>query len=181
VISFDRHVTQRGNFTVEFALVSVFFALLLAFSGDIIMKLAIKGKLDRMAFSAASIIKERKQLFDDSYDLTTDEGNKAFQIVENSLKRTMGSFDENKFGFVLTAYSYSTGAIVAKTSIVRPEGGSVLCSIKEPTTDMFVTTSWGRTLTLYQVTLCYQTGNWYGHLIGKTFNRVQSYSVVMGR
>jgi tight adherence protein F len=181
VTSFDKHATQKGNFTVEFALVGVFFALLLAFSGDIIMKLAIKGKLDRMTFSATSVIKERKQLFDDSYDLTTDDGDKAFQIVENSLKRTMGSFDEDKFGFVATSYSYSTGSVVETTSIVRPQGGTILCTVKPPTSDMFVTTSWGRTLTLYQVTLCYETGNWYGNLIGETFNRVQSYSVVMGR
>ena len=49
---------QRGVFSIEFAIVGVVFSLLLAFSGDVIMKISIKGKLDRLSYSLVNVLKE---------------------------------------------------------------------------------------------------------------------------
>ncbi len=173
---------QHGNFTVEFAIVAVFFSLLIAFSGDLIIKLSIKGKLDRMSYSASSIIKERTQLFNSIYDIDesiTKEGLNTYNIVKASLSRTMKSFDENKFGYSLDIYKLDKLNVIREKVYKYPNG--IECSVSTPDKDLFITTTWGRTLILYQVTLCYQTNNWFGILLGKTFNRVQSYSIVMGR
>jgi tight adherence protein F len=167
---------QCGNFTVEFAIVGVFFSMLIAFSGDIIVKLAIKGKLDRMSYSAASIAKERTQLFSESYTISKSEADNLYTIVENSLKRTMGNYDSTKFGMALNVYTYTT-----KINTTSYSKGDITCTIPSPSESLFITTSWGRRVTLYQVTLCYETDNWFGSIIDKTYNRVQSHSIIMGR
>jgi tight adherence protein F len=171
---------QGGNFTVEFAMVGVFFSLLLAFSGDIIIKLSIKGKLDRMAYSAATIIAERTQLFDDTYiidEASTGEGSKSYQIVLGSLTRTISSFDEDKFGYELDQITYDTSGTTQSPIFKK----GIACDLSNPSSDMLITTSWGRSLTLYQVTLCYTTDNWFGGLLGKNYSRVQSYAIAIGR
>jgi tight adherence protein F len=173
-VNFKRY---SGNFSVEFAIVGVVFSLLLVFSGDIIVKLAMKGKLDRMAYSAASIIKERTQLFEEDYTTTTTEAQNTYNYVVASLGRTLNNFDVNQFGYSLDVFT-NDGTSTSKST---PYSTGISCTVGTPSSDLFVTTSWGNIVTLYQVTLCYETDNWYGDLIGTTFNRVASYSVVMGR
>lgn len=173
---------NKGNFTVEFAIVAIFFALLIAFSGDVIVKLSIKGKLDRMAYSSASIIKERKQLFGDEFSAVEQEGIDAYTIVNASLGRTISNFDTEKFGFSLDMYELISGT-VSKTTIYNSNssGVGIACTVPTPKQALFITTTYGRSLTLYQATLCYQTNNWFGSLVGETYDRVQSYAAVMGR
>ncbi|WP_417542967.1 tight adherence pilus pseudopilin TadF [Methylophaga thalassica] len=172
---------QRGNFTVEFAIVGVFFSLLLVFSTDVIIKLSVKGKLDRMAFSAVSVIKERTQLFSESSLASLDqntinsEASKAYSIVTASMRRTMGNFDTDKFGFVLYVRQ---GDSVLKNEINL---GSITCSSSAPSKELSFTTTFGRDATLYQVVLCYDTDNWFGNLIGKDFSMVSSKAIIMGR
>lgn len=172
---------QRGNFSVEFAIVGVFFALLLVFSADVIVKLSVKGKLDRMAYSAVSVIKERTQLFDESSlggisDSEIDsEAVNMYNIVVASLQRTMNNFDSNRFGFVVHVRQ---GSDVHRA---QPGASEVTCSASAPSSDLSFTTTFGRAATLYQVTLCYDTENWFGNLIGKDFSMVSTNAVTMGR
>jgi hypothetical protein len=176
---------QQGNFTVEFAIVGVFFALLLVFSADIIIKLSVKGKLERMAFSAANIIKERTELFKEgTFTVSDEQADQAYKIVKNSLTRTMSNFDSTKFGFALhVRQGIGETDEDDQTKIISqwsaPSG--TLCQAKPPSKDLSFTTTFGRPATLYQVTLCYDTENWYGNLIGEDFSRVSTRAVVMGR
>nr|WP_275946185.1 tight adherence pilus pseudopilin TadF [Vibrio metschnikovii] len=180
-------VKQHGNFMVEFAIVGVFFALLLIFSADLVVRLAYQGKLDRISYSAANIIKERTQLADaDQFDLLPDtvsiddedmpkEFFLLYEIVLASLKRTTTNFDESKFGFHLHIVNNNN-------NISGPYyRGGIVCKPSMPPADLTFTTTFGRPATLYQVTLCYDTPNWYGNLIGEDFKRVSSRAVVMGR
>lgn len=180
-------VKQHGNFMVEFAIVGVFFSLLLIFSADLVVRLAYQGKLDRMSYSAANIIKERTELAGaDQFDLRPDkEGNNEqeglgefsllYQMVTSSLARTTTNFDESKFGFHLHIVNNNN-------NISGPyRRGGIDCNPSMPAQDLTFTTTFGRPATLYQVTLCYDTPNWYGNLIGEDFKRVSSRAVVMGR
>lgn len=171
---------NKGNFTVELAIIGVFFSLLIAFSGDVIIKLSIKGKLDRMAYSAASIVKERKQLFDDEYQVENTERDYAYNIVSRSLQRTISDFSTDKFGFSLDVYTLDADTGNVERSTEYPLGG-ISCTVSQPNQNLFISTTYGRSLTLYQATLCYKTDNWFGSLIGETYDRVQSYAVLMGR
>lgn len=177
------HVNQHGNFIVEFAIVGVFFSLLLVFSADIVVKLAYKGKLDRMSYSAVNIIKERTELAGaDKFDLRPDaedvlgEFSLLYETVLSSLKRTSASFDENKFGFHLHVVNYDK-----ERNLDRHDNRGINCQPSKPRKELDFITTFGRHATLYQVTLCYDTPSWYGQIIGQDFSRVSSRSVVMGR
>ncbi|MCG3722547.1 tight adherence pilus pseudopilin TadF [Vibrio cincinnatiensis] len=168
-------INQQGNFTVEFAIVGVFFALLLVFSADIVVKLAYKGKLDRMSYSAVSIIKERTELAGaDNFSVEDAEVNIIYDIVRRSLKRTSGSFDDQKFGFQLHVVRNGV-------NIILPYRRGIDCESRGPDKELDFITTFGRHATLYQVTLCYDTPLWFGQLIGQDFSRVSSRSVTMGR
>ncbi|WPC76447.1 tight adherence pilus pseudopilin TadF [Vibrio porteresiae] len=186
----NSHCSRRkGNFTVEFAIVGVFFSLLLVFSGDIIIKLSIKGKLERLSYSIVNIVKERTQLFgEDEYSVDDTEAENAYTITVASLKRTMSSFDESKFGFVLDAYTrsdYGTGdkidSIVSGSGSWVHEGSNISCQSTKPDKDLIFQTSWGRSATFYQVTLCYASPNWFGSIIGGDYSKISVRSAAVGR
>ncbi len=170
---------QGGNFTIELAIIGIFFSLLIAFSGDVIIKLSIKGKLDRMAFSAASIMKERTQLFSGGTQPSNSDSSKVVTVVSNSLNRTISDFDSSKFGMRIEVFGVDNSGDVVTNYTYEKVGKS--CSTVKPDESLFVTTAWGNSITLYQTTVCYETNNWYGSLVNKTFNYVQSYAAVMGR
>ena len=176
---------SKGNFTVEFAIVGVFFALLLVFSGDIIIKLSIKGKLERLSYSIVNIVKERTQLFgEDEYSIDDTEAENAYTITVDSLKRTMSSFDESKFGFVLNAYrrsDYGTGDSIESLGSWSQEGSNISCQSSKPDKELIFQTSWGRSATFYQVTLCYASPNWFGSVMGGDYSKISVRSAAVGR
>ncbi|MFT2099113.1 tight adherence pilus pseudopilin TadF [Marinomonas sp. 2405UD66-6] len=174
---------ERGNFTVEFAIVGVFFALLLVFSADIAIKLSVKGKLDRMSYSAVGIIKERSQLFSESsFNITESDFTEADAIIQASLNRTMGNFNSALYGSVLEVQTFDESSHNAN-ELQTYEGGNVSCDVGDPlSSDLSVVTSWGRMATLYRVTLCYETDNLFGTLVDTVFNNtVSSNAVAIGR
>ncbi|GAL12453.1 Flp pilus assembly surface protein TadF ATP/GTP-binding motif [Vibrio astriarenae] len=182
--------TKRGNFTVEFAIVGVFFSLLFAFSGDVIIKLSYKGKLDRLSFSAASLLKEKTQLydtrvFDPSMPAPTfsDDAKEVVDIVTSSLERSISAFDKNQFNYTIEALTYS-GTDVVESFLTEASGGcspSQNLELLDNGGNLSVVSSWGRRTPIYRVTLCYDTNNWIGSLLGTDFTRVSSSSVIIGR
>ncbi|WP_390903526.1 tight adherence pilus pseudopilin TadF [Vibrio paucivorans] len=174
--------TQRGNFTVEFAIVGVFFALLLAFSGDVIIKLSHNGKLDRLSFSLVNMLKERTQFFSEGQDIQLQDVDDLYLIAENSLRRTLGTYEAERFGVVIESLSFR--GIGEANSPRSFQFGAYQCQLSLNMTDLeelSVVTSWGRQAPLYRVTLCYQTDNWFGRLVDGDYTRVQSSSVIIGR
>lgn len=177
---------QKGTFTIEFALVGVFFAMLLLFSVDMLIKLSMKGKLDRLSYSIVSVLKERTQLYEgrDNY-LQDSEGELLFTVVKNSLARNTGNFDASKLGMRIEEQTYqddinfTPNTLVTKTFPANacPVGTS-LSSIEE---DLSVESTWRRKTTLYRVTLCYETDNLIADILSNGFTKVQSSSVIIAR
>lgn len=177
---------QTGNFSVEFAIVGIFFSLLLVFSGDVIIKLSVKGKLDRLSFSLVNVLKERTQLYSATSQINTGEAQALQKIAENSLNRTLGTFDKSKFGILVEELTFH-GIGVANANALNPFPlGTQRCAVSQTLdklANLSVVTSWGRQASLYRVTLCYETDNWIGDLLdtGKEFTTVSSSSVMIGR
>lgn len=173
---------QQGTFSIEFAMVAVFFSLLIAFSGDVIIKLSLKGKLDRLSYSLVNVLKERTQLYDTDYQLTSTEVDDIDTIAQHSLQRTFGRFEPSHYGLLVEELSFKQVG-EANPAIYESRGG-VECRIKQ-TIDglesMTVVTNRGREMPLYRVTVCYQTDNWIGDILGREFTHVMSDSVVIGR
>ncbi|RTZ14465.1 ATP-binding protein [Vibrio aquaticus] len=173
---------QRGTFSIEFAIVGVFFSVLLAFSGDVIIKLSVKGKLDRLSYSLVNVVKERTQLYGAEYELDAKEVNDVNQLAVNSLKRTFGAFDESKYGLLVEELSFKS--VGEPNPVIALSRGSVSCHVGESIDKLehlTVVSNRGREMPLYRVTLCYETDNWIGDILGTEFTHVMSDSVVIGR
>lgn len=173
---------QGGTFSIELAMVGVFFSLLIAFSGDVIIKLSLKGKLDRLSYSLVNVIKERTQLYDSNFLLTSDEVNEVDTIAQHSLRRTFLPFDAKKYGLLVEELSFqqsgSSGAVFSERR------GDINChqaQIIDELQPLTVISNRGRQMPLYRVTVCYATDNWIGNIVGEVFTHVMSDSVVIGR
>ncbi|WED22305.1 ATP-binding protein [Vibrio sp. JC009] len=175
---------QRGNFTVEFAILGVLFAALLVFSADIVVKLALRGKLDRLSYSMVELLKERTQLFEEDLDLSKDDARLIDKIARGSLKRTYGPFDEKKYGILIEVQTFYAEGTENFNKLQSFSFGGYQCSVKNDLTefrDMSVVSSWGRQVPLYRVTLCYQGINWFGDLIDEDHKTVMSDAILIGR
>lgn len=173
---------QQGVFTIEFALIAVFFSLLLVFSGDVIIKLSVKGKLDRLSYSLVNIIKERTELYTQDSKITAKEVDAIYSIAKNSLARTMGSFDANKLKILVEEQTFKD--INTPDLPVKLPLGKKACAVPQflsALANLSVVSSWGRQVSLYRVTLCYETDNWIGSKLGRNFTTVTSSSVMIGR
>lgn len=173
---------QKGNFSVEFAIVGAFVSLLLVFSADVILKISAKGKLDRLSYSLVNVLKERTQLYGNNYKITRSEANAIVTIGRNSLSRTMASFNENQFGALVEELTFK--GIKKPNPLKRYAIGGQVCNVAQPLSELShlsVVTSWERQATLYRITLCYETDNWFGSIIGDSFTTVSSSSVMLGR
>ncbi len=176
---------QKGTFSVEFAIIGVIFGVLLVFSADVVVKLTIKGKLDRMSYSAVNVLKERTQFFDNTTKITRPQARALESIIVNSLTRTMGNFTSANLTMVIEELRFPSVAHSGLHQAYQlPTSSSVHC---QPSTtmmslrDLSVETTWGRRTPLYRVTLCYQSNNWFGNLINTRFDLVSSHAIAIGR
>jgi tight adherence protein F len=184
---------QRGAFAIEFAIVGLLLGVLLAFAQDAIINISMKGKLDRLSYSAVSIVKERTQLYsgdppgsDAGFDLNNpmaaSDATNIYTAMKQSLSRTTGSFDESKFGMRLEELTYDGN----NASLVIYKEGSLDCEVQSSLADtekqdaLQITTTLERHPPIYQITLCYDT-DLVADLLSKGFERVSSTSVAVGR
>lgn len=174
---------QQGTFSVEFAIVGLMFSFLLVFSGDVIIKLSMKGKLDRLSYSMVNILKERTQLYNEDYKITQAEASELNTISRGSLTRmSASSFNTNDLQVIVEELTF---ADIGRPNAVRTFNfGRQICSLNTTLADLehlSVVTSWDRQATLYRVSLCYETENWVGELLGGDFRVVSSDAVIIGR
>ncbi len=174
---------QRGVFSIEFALVSVVLGMLLLFTMDVVVKLSMKGKLDRLSFSAVSLVKERTQLYESNYSMVEpQDAILVYNTVKNSLSRTTGNFDESSFGMRLEHQTYTDKVADIDLPMFSLGTGCVVNqSLSNIENGLSVVTTWGRKSTLYRVTLCYETDDMVSGVLGNGFTTVSSSSVILGR
>ncbi|NOH36016.1 tight adherence pilus pseudopilin TadF [Vibrio chagasii] len=174
---------QKGAFTIELAMIGVLLSLLWVFSADVITKMSVKGKLDRLSYSMVNVLKERTQLYDSDLKVTWTEAKEVRDITLNSLKRTMGSFEEKRLGVLVEEVTFARVGGAGKLS--RFPLGANRCEVNLPLNDLrqlSVETIWKRQASLYRITLCYRTDNWIGSLLDiDEFKEVGSSSVIIGR
>jgi tight adherence protein F len=192
---------QQGVFLVEFTIMIVSLVVFIMFTIDVMLKISMKGKLDRAAYSAVSILKERTQLYDEDTALSRVEdsgeddadGNDIFEtvkdsaqlftIIKNSLSRTTGDFDESLFGMVVEAQTYASDNSPNATEVFyegtyRCNLDSTLASL-EP--QLSIMSSWGRQVSLYRVSVCYSTNNYVAGFLPNGFSHIESAAVMVGR
>ncbi|SGY85494.1 tight adherence pilus pseudopilin TadF [Moritella viscosa] len=172
---------QKGNFTVEFAIVGVAFSFLIIFSADVIVKLSLKGKLDRLSYSVANILKERTQFQKEDYTLSDKEISTLNTIAKQSMRRTSLNFDGKRWGMRIEALQFDSKDKPVVVSFPRGTQQITPSIDMDTLTNLAVMTSWGRRASIYRVTMVYRTENWFGALIGEEFNTVSSSAIMIGR
>ena len=167
----------KGTFMVEFAIVGIFFAAALAFCADSVVIISTKGKLDRLAYSGVSLVKERTILFDeDDFSVSDAEFTQLEKLLKNALQRTLINFDSQRFGIRLETWIPEVGASAPKN------GGAVTCNAMPALTeDSSVMTTWGRRASVYRVTLCYDVPSWFAAFIPQSQTLIQSNALMIGR
>lgn len=173
---------KKGMFTVEFGLISVVFAILLLLVGDTVVKLSMKGQLDRLSYSMVNVLKERTQLYGkDNNTLNSSDAANLLLIAGRSLSRTnRNSFKRTDLNGTVEMLKFDSRNQASSTSINVRAGCHLSRKINQ-LSNLSVTTTWGRKAVLYRVTLCYETDNFAGRFFGKKFTTVQSSSLSIGR
>lgn len=177
--SFLAHRKQSGTFAVEFAVLAFGLVFFIAFCGDVVMRLSTHGKLDRIAYSSVSVIRERTALFS-GVDMTAADSaqfNDLWGIAQNSLQRVMGSgYDADKYGMVLEVLTFDNAG-VAQPLVTFTDAVDSNCQVDSALGALIA----GSATSLYRVTLCYETDNWFGSLVGKNYGLVRSNALSVGR
>ena len=130
-----------------------------------------------------NVLKERTQLYDSDLKFTWTDAQQVRDIARNSLKRTIGSFDEQRFGVLVEEVTFSR--VGGTGQLNQFPLGTNRCLVRLPLNELrqlSVETIRNRQASLYRVTLCYRTNNWIGSLLDiDEFKEVSSSSVVIGR
>ncbi|AMG29411.2 pilus assembly protein TadF [Grimontia hollisae] len=177
---------QHGVFAIELAMVLLGLSLIIVFTMDVVVKQSAKGKLDRLSYSTVSLLKERNQLFDGEETMTYSEMSQAFQLVAKSMRNTMGTFDISRLGMYVEQQRFDADKrpVPAIQNVHIYRLGSYPCAPDDRLENMIhlaPVTQFDNRLTLYRVTLCYRTDNWFGELVGGQFERARSIATSFGR
>ncbi|WP_313885095.1 tight adherence pilus pseudopilin TadF, partial [Vibrio harveyi] len=94
----------KGVFTMELAMVLVFVASLFVIQVNSTVAVSNRGKLQRISYSLATILSERKELFNDEGHMCKSEANckealrMLYSIAKASMSRMSGEFKPQKLG-----------------------------------------------------------------------------------
>ncbi len=166
-------------------------AMVLVFATDMVGKQSLKGRMQVLAYSAVSVIKERVELYGetnaDAIDgkvlIDSNQATMVYNIVKDSMERTMIGFDDRKMGYAIEQYKVDgeTNKVHHTTKLsdnnITCQPDKTLDKMKE----LHIKTSWNRPVSLYQVTFCYQDTNAFGDLIGGNYSMVKASAIMLGR
>ena len=180
---------QTGVFTIEFALVASIIAMFLVFISDVVGKQSMHGHLQRLSYSGVNVIKERTQLYtpelypDEYVEISNIQAKQLFQLLQNSMQRTMSGFNSSAFGMHLEQVLFEDNDLNKPVPTpVKQRGMACVPKQKlESMSDLFLETSWENAAPLYRVTLCYKSDNWFGSLVDTEFTTVSASSIMIGR
>lgn len=179
--------TTPGIFTIEFAIVALFMSVFLVFTADMVIKQSIQGMLDRMSYSAVSVLKERTQLYNKDEQMKIPQIEQVDKIVQTSLARTMPLFHPSLYSAYYQQITFGGNPTSPSTDEMSHFEGSKNSDCKPPNqlkniaTKLSPITNEGRRAPLFQVTLCYHTENWFGQLVGADYSWIRSNSIILGR
>ncbi|MEQ9723676.1 tight adherence pilus pseudopilin TadF [Yersinia alsatica] len=166
-------INTCGAMIIEFSLVFLIIALFIKSMISIAEHYSTIGKLDRVSYSLAGIIRERSQLYNDNNTLTQEQVNQLKDLAESMLlnsnitshdlairvdtihfNQSQSSDIENRVIDDIKTSSFSVGSCESDTSLI---GLTHLSSFSNA----------GRWIPLYQVTLCFPAAPWYRTLLNQ--------------
>lgn len=184
---------QRASITVEFIFISTALIVLIYFLGDLVMRQALIGRLDRTSYSIAGVLRERTQLYGSRESLNQFDVDSALLLTRRILKDMDPSIDQSDIGLTVEEVHFYPPVNVnddskrlklyrkwtANTSGVNCSPPQLLSS----QLDLSPKGSYTRWVPLYQVSLCVPTTSWYTRLTTGQWTKplMTSFSTVMLR
>lgn len=183
---------RRGAVAVEFVFIALVLLTLIAFLADLVLREATLGKLDRVSYSVAGILRERIQLYNGREMLQQQDVDDARKLAEKMLKDMHATADLTDLSIQVEELHFDsprfTGDDTKKvTSYQRWQSGAASsCSAPQPLNQLTQLTpkgSYGRWVPLYQLTVCLPTISWFTRLTTLTETRplMSSFAIVMAR
>ena len=176
---------RRGSVAVEFVVIAIVLIFMLLFITDLVMRQALVGKLDRVSYSVAGVLRERIQLFDARETLEQQDIEQTRRLAEKMLRDMHASADLSQLRIQVEEAHYNDGKGVSLYRAWR-SGSAGQCQAPQPLNQLTRLTpkgSYGRWVPLYQVTVCLPTVSWFTRLTKALDERpvMSSFAIVMAR
>lgn len=183
---------RRGSVAVEFAVISVLLIVFIFFLTDLVVRHATTGRLDRVAYSVAGIVRERIQLYDAREKLNQRDVDQIAKLAARMLTDMDPDADLSQLKLVVEELHFeditSIGSTRKDIDLYRrwQSGSADGCAPPQALnllTQLAPKGSYGRWVPLYQVTVCLPTTSWYTWLTTSSRENPQlsSFAIVMAR
>lgn len=176
----------RGAAIVEFVFVVFIITLLIKVLITVATYQATVGKLDRISYSIAGIVRERERLYGGNERLSQAQYNELTELTKKMLSDS--GLSNRNITMKIENLSFTNATGLKEPDIHNsPEYSSGSCEPTRSLKDMTQLSPYsnsGRWIPLYQVTLCLlPTASWYNMLInqGGAATPITSSAVTIGR
>lgn len=185
----------RASVTIEFVFVSIAMLFFILFFADLVKVQSETGKLDRLSYSIAGVLRERVQLFSAREQLNQKDIEQVTSLARRILKDMQFSTDENVNALqvnVQELHFYTSSDIQNNVKSVKlykqwmsNGGNSQVCHPPDNLNDLSNLSpkgSYGRWVPLYQVTVCMPSSGLFARLFSKEDKSyISSFAIVMLR
>lgn len=184
-------INRQGSVAVEFIAIALLLVTFMTFVADLALGQINRGRLDRVAYSVAGVLRERAQLYDAREKLIQTDVTQAKALAMRMLKDMGVGVAEDDFQVFVEELHF--------LAITDPRDSRKLVSLYRrwssqgnlncmPPTALNLLTqltprgSYDRWVPLYQVTVCMASTSWYMRLLSRSSRTViNSYAIVMAR
>ncbi|WP_145521030.1 tight adherence pilus pseudopilin TadF [Yersinia mollaretii] len=169
-IKYDNFIlNRRGAVIVEFVFVVFIITLLTKVLITVATYQSTVGKLDRISYSIAGIVRERERLYGSNNPLSSAQYKELKELADKMLLDSGVSNTDLTMAIEILNFRSALGlkVIDVKNSTIYNTGG---CEPIRKLSDMMELSPYGNSGTwvpLYQVTLCLPTAPWYNTLFNQ--------------
>lgn len=180
---------NNGSVIIEFSFIVFIMIIFMKILMSISEYYSTIGKLDRISYSLAGIVRERTLLYSNNSELTKLQVNQLKKVAENmllhsGLSKYSLSIKVEKIHFNTTQSSSTENKIIDNMKSLSFNIGS--CEpdkLLRELTQLSSFSNAGRWIPLYQVTLCLPVDTWYSQLFSQGWNAnyIKSSSITIER
>lgn len=179
---------QKGAVAVEFSFIAIILALIMVLASELVMKQTLVGKLDRISYSLAGILRERQQLYAEREEIAPTELAEMRALAAKMLADMHYPHSEQvtigleALHFAPVSDLVNKNKVISLNQTIRDPGcvspAGDLITLK----DLSPLGSYGRWVPLYQVTVCLPQSSLFNIAnFFRSTDQIVSYAVVMAR
>lgn len=181
---------------VEFSIIAVVLLIFIFFLADLVVRQASQGKLDRLSYSIAGILRERIQLYDRRETLSKEDINDIYHLATRMIKDMNPAAKDRSLQMWVEQLHFAPRADLTDNTkhplksqvwfMTNVDIDAYRCKPHKLISELQELSprgSYGRWVPLYQVTLCLTTDSWYTQLTQGVIRQplVSSSAIVMSR